>query len=327
MELDYVVQRFERLLRDFGLEKNYCIVYDLGEKHFGMTRDELTALSKDAVLLMNLSGTPEPSSPLHRMSKKAYFDLDPAFTQMWALGENDLDLERYHYFFTVGQNVGRDGFTIPANGVPWQATVPPVVLDEWPARIDDRYEPLTTVADWWGSQTAYFEDKEYGGKRSEFLRFLDLPERSNGQKFELALCMGQRDFDDIAALTRSGWELADPYRFAGDPHSYRQYIQHSRGEYSVAKSGYVTSKSGWISDRTVCYLATGKPALVQSTGFESSIPTGNGLLTFEDLDGAIGGVQEINRNYQRHCNAARQLAEERFNSDIVLRSILSRVGL
>ena len=125
----------------------------------------------------------------------------------------------------------------------------------------------------------------------------------------------------------NGWVALDAAQYAGDPFSYREFIQTSRAEFSVAKNGYVRSNSGWISDRTACYLASGKPALVQSTGFESSLPTGKGLLTFTDLPEAIAGVREINANYLEHAHAARALAEGHFSSDVVLSRMLEQVGL
>jgi hypothetical protein len=324
--LDYSLAKFRRLMCDFGFDDHYCVVHNFGESYFGMSRDQLATLARDASLLINLSGTPEPGSPLHHIPRRAYFDLDPGFTQIWALGENDLDLDRYNFFFTVGQNVGRPSFRIPVGQIQWHATLPPVVLEEWPIAIDERCEFFTTVADWWGSQSAFFQSEEYGGKREEFLRFLPLAQRVK-QQFELALVMGQHDYEDLGTLTRSAWRVADPYRFAADPGAYREYIRCSRGEYSVAKSGYVKSNSGWISDRTACYLASGKPALVQSTGIEAHLPTDKGLLTFRNLDEAISGVDEINRNYVKHCAAARQLAETYFDSRVVLGAILDRVGL
>lgn len=144
---------------------------------------------------------------------------------------------------------------------------------------------------------------------------------------EVALCIGQHDHDDLRALTEHGWRVRDSYLYAGDLYSYREFIAYSRGEFSVAKQGYIKSNSGWISDRSACYLASGKPALVQSTGFEGRLPTGKGLLTFRTFADAVEGIETINRDYLAHCHAARQLAEEHFNSDVVLGFLLGRVGL
>jgi hypothetical protein len=171
-----------------------------------------------------------------------------------------------------------------------------------------------------------YEEEYYGGKRKEFLRLLRLP-RDSGQPIELALCIGSEDSEDAALLVGNNWVLHDPYLYAGDPFSYREFVQHSRAEFSVAKSGYVKCNSGWVSDRTAAYLASGKPALVQSTGFEGRLPTDRGLITFRTPDEAMAGIDAINRDYAGHCRAARRIAEEYFDSGIVLRRLLARAGL
>jgi hypothetical protein len=147
------------------------------------------------------------------------------------------------------------------------------------------------------------------------------------QRIELALCIGQHDYEDIGLLTGHNWRVRDPYQYAGDLQSYREFVQYSRAEFSVAKAGYVKANSGWVSDRTACYLASGKPALVQSNGLEWKLPSGEGLLTFQTPDEAVRGIQAINDNYGDHCRAARHMAEEFFDSKKVLRDVLKHVGL
>lgn len=323
--LDYLLRRFRRLACEFGFHGRYCVVYNGGEAYFGMTEAELGSLAESADLLLSISGQPPPSGPLLAVPRRAYIDVDPGFTQVWA-HQKDLAFNLYNFFFTVGQNVGRPEFNIPTQGIDWTPVLPPIDLDWWPARIDDACERFSTVADWRGSQDAIFEDQYYGGKRSEFIRFLDVPLLAN-QRIELALTIGQHDYEDIGLLDGHNWRLRDPYSYAGDPESYREFIQYSRAEFSVAKSGYVRSNSGWVSDRTACYLASGKPALVQSTGFEWRLPTGKGLLTFRTPEEAVAGIHDINEHYLEHCAAAREIAEEYFDSNKVLRFVLERVGL
>ncbi len=323
--LDYLIARFDSTARDFGLQEQYCLVYNGGDGYFGMTERQLVQLASGADLLINISGYLPPESPLIRIPRRAYIDIDPGFTQIWVHDVN-MALERHNFFFTVGQNVGGPEFKIPTFGVDWQTILPPVVLTLWPAHVDERCQRFSTIADWRGSQEASFEGEYYGGKRDEFLRILRVPVETK-QRMELALCIGQYDHGDLALLSEHGWRVRDPYAYAGDPHSYREFIRYSRAEFSVAKSGYVKSNSGWISDRTACYLASGKPVLVQSTGFERRLPTSKGLLTFRTFEEAVAGIHTINSDYLSHCHAARQIAEEYFNSDVVLGSILERVGL
>ena len=323
--LEYLIDRFHHTARDFGLQDRYCVVYNGGDRYFGMTEKQLAQLASETDLLINISGYLPPESPLMRVPRRAYIDIDPGFTQIWA-HDIDMALERHNFFFTVGQNVGRPEFKIPTLGIDWQTILPPVVLNLWPAHIDERCQRFSTIADWRGSQEAAFQGEYYGGKRDEFARILRVPSETK-QRMEIALCIGQYDHEDLGLLSQHGWHVRDPYSHAGDPHSYREFIQYSRAEFSVAKTGYVKSNSGWISDRTACYLASGKPALVQSTGFEPRLPTAKGLLTFRTFEEAVAGIDVINSDYLSHCHAARQIAEERFNSDIVLSSVIERVGL
>ena len=323
--LEYLVRRFDQTAQDFGFQDHYCIDYNRGEHYFGMQKRQFVKLTQEADLLVSVSGHLPPTSPLLNIPRRAYIDVDPGFVQIWA-HEFDMGFDRHNFFFTVGQNVGTPEFTVPTRGIDWHPIVPPVVLDQWPPHIDEKYQRISTIADWRGSQDAVFEGVYYGGKRDEFIRFLNVPLEVQ-PRIELALFISQREYKDLGLLAQHKWHIEDPVFWAGDPHSYREFIQFSRAEFSVAKHGYVQSNSGWISDRTVCYLASGKPALVQSTGFEGRLPTGKGLLTFRTVEEAIAGIQAINHDYLAHCHAARQIAEAYCHSDTVLGSILEQVGL
>jgi len=237
-----------------------------------------------------------------------------------------MGVDRHNFHFTVGQNVGTPHFKIPLNGVNWQPILPPVALEHWPARSDSNCKRFGTIGDWRGNQHAILDAEYFGGKRREYVQLLHLPKAAN-QCIELALCIGAEDWEDIVLLQESHWKVLDPYLYAGDPQSYRQFIQLSRAEFSVAKSGYIKSNSGWISDRTACYLASGKPALVQSTGCEWRFPEQKGLLMFRSQEEAVAGIKAINDDYVTHCQAARQLAESYFDSGKVLSGILSQVKL
>ena len=323
--IDYVSARFEAMARRFGFEGRYCILYDDGAEGFGMSPARLEELAAGVDLLLNLGGPLPARSPLLRIPRRAYIDLDPGFTQIWA-HQLDMGFDSYQFFFTVGQCVGRQEFGIPTLGIDWVPSLPPVVLDLWPAQTDTSSERLSTIADWRGSQYARFEGEMYEGKREEFIRFIEVPMRAH-RPIELALSIGQHDYEDLGLLLRNEWIVRDPYLYAGDLESYREFIRFSRAEFSVAKSGYVKSGSGWFSDRTACYLASGKPAVVQSTGFEWRLPTGEGLLTFSTVPEAVAGIEAIEGDYLAHAETARRIAEEHFDSDVVLRSLLERVGV
>jgi hypothetical protein len=323
--IDYARERFDAMAHKFGFDGRYCILYEGDAEGFGMSPAELDDLVDDVDLLLNLGGPLPATSPLLRVPRRAYIDLDPGFTQIWA-HQVDMGFGDYQLFFTVGQNVGRPEFRIPTLGIEWKPTLPPVVLELWPARIDPSCERLTTIADWHGAQYARFEGELYAGKREEFIRFLEVPKQAK-QPIELALSIGQHDYEDLGLLLRNEWFVRDPYLYAGDPESYREFIQFSRAEFSVAKGGYVKSRSGWFSDRTACYLASGKPAIVQSTGLEWRLPKRDGLLTFETVQEAVKGIEAIEGDYLAHAEAARRIAEEQLDSSLVLGSILEQAGL
>jgi hypothetical protein len=323
--LAYLMKRFDDVARDFGFEERYCVVYNDGERHFGMGERQLSRLTDSTDLLLNISGHLPAASPLRAIPRTAYVDVDPGFTQQWAR-QVDLGLDRHDVLFTTGQNVGRPGSGVDTAGFTWHPILPPVVLDQWPQMTDPALTRISTVADWRGSQYVTVDGECVGGKREELLALLDLPAMC-GRTFDLALLVGPEDHEDLGELVRHGWRLHDPYAYAGDPHSYREFIQRSRSEFAVAKRGYVRTRSGWVSDRTACYLASGKPAIVQSTGFEDSLPVGQGLLTFTGLDDAVAAITTVEADYAAHAAAARSLAEEHFGSDVVLGSMLGRVGL
>jgi hypothetical protein len=323
--LEYLMRRFDRIVKDWGFEGRACVDYAHGTRFFGMAKKDLRRVIQETDLLINLGGPLPADSPLLDIPRRVYVDVDPGYTQIWAQ-QCDIGLDRHNFFFTIGQNVGRPEFPIPTGGIDWRPTLPPVCLHYWPARIDERSRRISTVADWRGSQVAIYEAEYYGTKREQFIRFLNVPLQA-GERIDLVLCIGQHDFEDLGLLLGHSWRVRDPYQYAGDLESYREFIQYSRAEFSVAKSGYVKSRSGWISDRTACYLASGKPAITQSTGFEWRLPMGKGLLSFSTPEEAVRAIQSMNEDYTGHCRAARQLAEAYFDSNVVLQSMLKQVDL
>jgi hypothetical protein len=318
-----MIEGFRALCEQFGLHEHWAVRYD-NQQVFGMSARQLEALCGDSAMLINLCGALKDDELLRRIKRRAYFDLDPGFTQIWAQ-EWDMDFSKHNLFFTVGLNVGRPGFSIPLRGIEWQKFVPPVALEYWPAQTDTNAANFTTIGQWRG-QSAVWKGEPYWAKREEFLRFIEIP-RKTTQPIELALLIHESETDDLATLRANNWRLVDPHEAAAGLDGFRSYIQQSRAEFSVAKNGYIKTKSGWFSDRTVCYLASGRPVLVQDTGITKHLPVGRGLLTFSTMDEALRGIQSINADYAGHCAAARRLAEEQFAAPKVLQSILERAGV
>jgi hypothetical protein len=257
-------------------------------------------------------------------SATVFLDIDPGYPQMWHdLGLADL-LTGHQHFITIGENIGRPGCGVPVCGRDWVTTPPPVVLDDWP--VVEGGDSYTSVATWRNAYgTVAFQGSTYGSRVHEFRKYLELPALVDAD-FELALDIHPHEVNDLEALDAHGWRLVDPEDVAGTLETYRSYIQCSRAELCVAQQMYVATRSGWLSDRSLCYLASGKPVLAQDTGFSDNYPVGEGLLAFSTLEEAAAGIEEIERNYEDHCRAARALAEKYFDSDKVLGRILAQLG-
>jgi hypothetical protein len=254
-----------------------------------------------------------------------FLDVDPGYPQMWReLGLADV-FDGHDAFATLGERIGHAGCAIPTCGIEWVTTPPPVALDGWPMAPGGR--GFTTVATWRNPYgTVSFNGLTYGSRLHEFRKFLELP-RLVEAEFELALDVAPAEATDIRALETNGWRLVEPEAVAGTCAAYQAYIQGSRAEFCVAQNMYVATRSGWLSDRSLCYLASGKPVLAQDTGFGDRYPVGEGLIPFSTLEDAAVGVEEIERNYERHSRAARALSEEFFDAATVVPRMLARLGL
>jgi hypothetical protein len=319
---------FKEVTGRFGLSGSAALVYGNGERVYGPTWAELLEVADAADLLVNITGhlTLEPLK--RRPRRKVYIDLDPGFTQFWhADGNPGSRLEGHDFYFTVGANIGSPACPIPTGGLRWRPIRQPVVLEEWPVAAEGRRDRFTTVASWRGPYGPVQRGgATFGLMVHEFRKFIELPGRV-GWPFEIALDIHPADGKDLGLLRRHGWRVVDPRAVAPDPEAFRRYVQTSAAEFSVAQGIYVQTESGWFSDRTVRYLASGKPALVQDTGFSRHYPVGEGLVAFGTLEQAVAGAGGILRDYDRHCRAARALAEAYFDSDKVLGGLVEEVGV
>ncbi|HEU4735682.1 MAG TPA: hypothetical protein VFS48_01490 [Solirubrobacterales bacterium] len=307
-----------------GLGESYALLLDGEGEGFGVPRGTVLERLRNSVLLLDVMGFLGDEELLGAASRRVYLDIDPGFPQMWSeLGLHD-PFGDHDAFATVGLRVGSEGCAVPTCGIEWVPTAQPVVLDEWPAtRSGAAY---TSVATWRGPfEPIDFDGQRYGLRAHQLRDFAALPEAS-GRPMELALDIDPADAADATRLREGGWRLVDPARVAGTVDEYRRYVQDSRAEIGVAKDMYVRSRGGWLSDRSLCYLASGKPVLAQATGFELEIEAGAGLIAFATPEEAVAGIERIEADYAAHCAAARQLAEDRFDSDRVLGRLLEAVA-
>jgi hypothetical protein len=300
-------------LAPHGLGDRWAFVNYDGTYH-GRTAEQVRRFAAGADLFINLSG----GSWFWRdeyaaISRKVFIDSDPAFTQLaiakavpWYVAF----FERFDRLFTFGANIGTAACPVPTGGFNWHRTWQPVTLADWQTTCRPR-DLFTTVMTW---QTESFTDVG-GNKDQEFIKYIDLPSRT-AQPIELAVNGPQ------ALLRQHGWRTVDAMRASSTPSAYRDFIQGSKAEFGVAKHTYVATRSGWFSDRTECYLASGRPALVQDTGWTAHLPSGQGLLAFSTMDEAIDGIDRINADYDRHARAAIEVARAHFDAGVVLPALL-----
>ena len=312
---------FLDVMSQFGFQDSYYLCYRDGACSIGLPRDEVFRRVAAAPFLLNVMGYFNDEEILARAAHRVFLDIDPGFSQMWReLGLHDA-FAGYDDFVTLGRNIGRPECTIPTCGLKWITMPQPVVLDEWPVVAGGAQ--FTSIGAWRGPNGPLeFGGKTYGLRVHEFRKFIELPRRCSAA-FEMALHIHPAEVNDLELLRSHGWSLVDPQQVAGSAALYRQYIGQSKAELMIPKQMYVETHSGLLSDRSAYYLASGKPVLARDTGLASWYRTGAGLLTFQTLEEAISGVAEIENNYVAHSRAARALAEEYFESDRVLRQLLS----
>jgi hypothetical protein len=316
---------FQQVVRGFGLGERAALLRAGTEETLGMVYSRLRDFCRGADVLINVSGILTDPDLIERIPIRAYLDLDPAFNQLWHEDGIDMRFAAHNRFVTVGQALGTPECPVPTAGHRWIPTLPPVVLDRWPAAGGPGDGSFTSIGNWRGYGSVEHEDVHYGQRVHSMRSFMELPTRTDAS-FRLALAIHPDEKKDLEALAANGWELVDPLEAAGTPDRYARFVRRSSAELGIAKSGYVLSRSGWFSDRSACYLASGRPVLAQETGFSRFLPAGEGLIAFETVDDALAGVEAIRSDYPLHARRARDLAEDLLDSDRVLISLLDRLG-
>jgi hypothetical protein len=259
-----------------------------------------------------------PAEMLARFARTALVDIDPGLLQLWWANEQ-LDVHRHDTYFSIGENLP----DVPGeDGARWVHTAPAVSLPLWPYAFDPAASRFTTVTSWDSHTYVTMDGALFDtNKRRSYLDYRDVPRRA-GRQLEIATIFGANELAQRRLLESGGWWVRDPRVVAGTPQAYRSYIQGSRGELSCAKPAYVVLRNAWFSDRTACYLASGKPAVVQDTGPSRYLPSGLGLLRFSSPDEAVAAVAEVDARYEKHCRAAREIAETYLSAtDVVTRML------
>lgn len=316
--LRFIQQTFEQ----FDLTNNWAYYDAHTDNWLGLSKQKVMSFCAGADAVLNLSAINPLRDWWCRIPVRILVDTDPAFTQLRHLkNKRDVEDSKQHTaFFSFGENFGKDNCTIPDDGFDWQPTRQPLFLNTWPFSIGNKNTKWTTVMQWDSYKTKEHNGHLFGMKSSSFEDYFSLPKKTT-ETFELAIGGSTAPRQK---LLENGWHLANPLAVTKKPGTYQRFIQQSKGEWSVAKHGYVTSNSGWFSERTTSYLASGRPAVVQDTGFSNFLACGKGLFSFSSPEDVPIAFETINKDYAAHCRWARELVGDYFDSSKVLSSLLER---
>lgn len=332
-EYDYAARLLARLASEFGFKGRwgFCARYLPRNPAVGLSLKRIRQLYREADAILNICGTQEFNEDLLRSERILYIESDPGVEQIKIdkrVKSTIKYLRRHHALFTFGENVGTKDFPVPLHNFKWWPTRQPVVTDLWKTnRAPARDAVLTSVANW---STSGLKDISWRGKKylwsksREFLRFIAAPKES-GETFELATDI--KDEKTRKQFLRNGWCFRSPHDLSVDYWLYRDYVRRSKGEFTVAKDQYVRLNTGWFSDRSACYLAAGRPVIIQETGFTKIYGGDAGLLSFRSLGEIVDAARMIKADYAKHSRAARNLAREVFEAEKVLHSLLERAGV
>jgi hypothetical protein len=322
-----------KFMRRFDMSDHwvYHALYSDG-RLYGQSDLQLKSLYGTADLLINLHGATTPLPEHTATGRLVYLETDPVQVELGVANNHQRTIEflrAHNLFFTWGINYGHPDCAVPLpKDIQFHPTLPPVIVDLWESLDSFACDVFTTVGNWRQKyQRIRFNGSVYHwSKHHEFLKFIDLPRRSQ-QNFELALSSSSHDASDVQMLESHGWRVRDALKISYEMNDYREYIQQSRGEFTVAKDQNVRLRSGWFSERSAQYLAAGRPVITQDTGFSNTLPTGEGLFQFSEMNDILAALARIESDYQRHSDAAAAIAHDVFNYDVVLTQLLADAGL
>ncbi len=317
--LAFAARAFSRL----GLDARWAY-HDAHAGHWlGPAGEQAEAFCRSADVVLNVSGI-NPLRPWWvNAPLRVLIDTDPVFTQVRQLHSEAgrAYADAHNAFFTFAENISRNDCTVPDDGLAWRPTRQPVVLDAWPVEPAPPTSPFTTIMQWDSYRTVEHAGVSYGMKSRSFEPYFDLPQHC---RVPLELAVGGASRPPRQRLKAAGWRLRNPIDIAREPWDYQDYIIASAGEFSIAKHGYVISRSGWFSERSANYLAAGRPVVVQDTGFTDVLPAGEGLLAFNTPDEAVAMLDCVHGDLPRHAAAARKIAERYFDARNVLAGLLEQ---
>jgi len=336
---EYSVQFIKNYFERYSPElKDHWHYWHLHENTYGIEKSKFDDVVRSADLFLNVSGASFIPENLSRDCIKVFLDTDPGYNQIMlserlSWSENIerwcKSVEDHDQHFTYAENILNDECLVPRLKFKWKTTRMPVVMNLWNNNDNEsvnRKDPRdwTTVMTWNAFKgKLVYQGKEYKSKGSEFKKFMSLPKVC---PVSLKVAVGGKNVP-LSTLKENGWGVVDGPGTTVTPEKYREFIFSSRGEFSIAKNVYVAMRTGWFSCRSVCYMAAGRPVVVQDTGFSRFIPTGNGVLAFTTLAEAVECVKRVETAYAKHSAAAREIADSFFNTKTVLKDLLRKAGV
>ncbi|HEY6676190.1 MAG TPA: hypothetical protein VIZ87_05340 [Terrimicrobium sp.] len=313
------------LVQEFDFHGRECLLIDEQSASLESFREFASA----ADLFVNYSGQFKALDLFGRRTVKAYLDVDPAFTQLWVeVFKSDMNLDGHDVFLTVGTAMNSPEALVPKLEREWISVLPPVVASFWRQKLgtfpdDSRGSAWTTVAHWYGYNEMEWNGRRYAGKRESLMSMRLLPQHLEKP------CVIATDLppgcDDYIAFREAGWQIIRASEVCKSVSSYLRFIAQSRGEIGIAKEGYVVSRAGWMSDRSVVYLALGRPVVFQDTGWTEAMAPGPGMLLFHDVEDCARAISSIENEYDTHARAAQALADVTFSPQQVLRPLLEKI--
>ncbi|MBX7156974.1 MAG: glycosyltransferase family 1 protein [Verrucomicrobiae bacterium] len=330
-DCSYNVNYLSRIMSEFGLGDRWIYRNEADGSYHGVSDvQQAEKIIRESDVLANVSGACWLREVTASIPYKLFLDGDPMFTHIGlALGtkKDYVDRVRAHTdHFSFGLNIGAKNCFVPTVGLRWKPTVQPIALEYWESKEENKNHPaygaFTTVMNWASYKLQEFQGESYGQKDMEFLRFMDLPQKISPERMVLAMGQGVGQRRPTSELEKKGWKILEPDQVLPDYQTYRDFLRNSKAEWSIAKNGYVKSWSGWFSCRSACYLALGRPVVVQDTGWSEHLPSGKGVLKFDTMEEAIDAIKKVSVNYAEHSHAARAFAETYFEAGKVCQKLL-----
>lgn len=317
------IRRVSALLHQYGLGEKWCFV-EKGDRYYGLSRQAINDVFSGADLFIDMGTHGSWQEEAQHAARCVWIDGEPGYTQIKLAHrlQQGGSLPVFDQYFSNGINIGQNDHPVPTLGIQWVPLFHPVDMSVFSYAAPRKESAFTTVMNWQSHAPIVFNGKTYGQKDIEFEKFKQLPVMSS-QRMEVAVTGQQAPLQELATL---GWQVTSGLEATQTFHSFREYIRHAKGEFSVCKNIFVDMQTGWFSDKSAAFLASGRPVILQDTGFAQHLPTGLGLFAVTSAEQAVHAMEVIHSAYEKNCRAARELAAAYFDNKKVMKRFLELAG-